>query len=96
MTTSRTKLRVGLIGCGGICRLSHLPSYEALTHLLSIEAIADPYEPNRLQAAQALRLGPDACFNDPREMLRAVPLDVVVIATPHHLHREQLLQVAEA
>ena len=96
MTSSRTKLRVGLIGCGGIFRLSHLPSYEALTHLIAIEAIADPYEPNLLQAAQSLRLGPDACFNDPREMLRAVPLDVVVIATPHHLHREQLLQVAEA
>ncbi len=96
MTSSKTKLRVGLIGCGGIFRLSHLPSYQALTHLASIVAVCDPYDPNRIEAGTSLGLDAGACFKDPGAMLREMALDVCVIATPHHLHREQLLAVAQA
>jgi len=96
MTSSKAKLRVGLIGCGGIFRLSHLPSYQALTHLASIVAVCDPHDPNRIEAGTALGLDAGACFKDPAAMLREMALDVCVIATPHHLHREQLLAVAQA
>jgi len=96
MTSSKATLRVGLIGCGGIFRLSHLPSYQALTHLASIVAVSDPHDPNRIEAGTSLGLDAGACFKDPGEMLREMKLDVCVIATPHHLHREQLLAVAHA
>ena len=87
-------LRLGLIGCGGIVRQSHLPALMSIPELVEIAAIADPMTENRAHVAAHV---PDAKqYDDYRVMLEQVDLDVVSIATPHHLHAEHIQQSAQA
>jgi predicted dehydrogenase len=78
-------LRVGLLGCGRIARLSHLP---VLTRLQGIElaAIAEQDTGSR----EACRgLAPRAAlFEDYHDLIAAAPLDAVVICLPPALHAE--------
>ena len=39
-------VRLGLIGCGGIVRLSHAPGYRAIPELVRVSALADPAADN--------------------------------------------------
>ena len=52
----------------------------------TVVAYADPHGPSRERAAE---LAPDATpYSDWREMLSKETLDIVVVSTPQHLHRE--------
>lgn len=93
-TKARTpagKIRVGFIGCGGIAtghfkRLLELPEAE-------IVALNDTSEESlkrfieRVPEAKGLPQ-----FADYKQMLDAVPMDAVEIATPHTVHFEQAME----
>lgn len=92
------KVCLGIIGCGGISRyhgqlfVNHVPEAE-------IVALADPNEGNRQQFQRAVLDAVHARppqFADYRDMLRTVPLDAVLIATPHTLHFQQTLEALAA
>jgi len=88
----QTSLRLGLIGLGGIGQLTlrdcvELPYFEPL-------AGADPSPEMRRRAAEVLP--EDALFSDYRQMLRAVPLDAVFIATPNVLHAPAAVSALQA
>lgn len=82
------KIRIGLIGCGGImnghvARLLEIPEAEIVAlDDISAESIARIHE--RQPAIKDLPV-----FEDYREMFDKVELDAVEIATPHTLHFEQ-------
>lgn len=78
--------RIGLIGCGGIVQKTHLPCLLRLKDAAEIVAVADPLAARRAAVAGAAHLGPAACFADFPALLGAMTLDLVLIATPHHLH----------
>ena len=89
-------VRLGLIGCGGIVRLSHAPGYLAVPELVRVTALADPVPDNLRGMGEMLAVPPERRYADYRDMLERADLDAVTIATPHHMHAEQAIDAAAA
>ena len=89
-------VRLGLIGCGGIVRLSHAPGYLAIPELVRVAALADPVADNLGGMGAMLAVPPERRYADYRDMLERADLDAVTIATPHHMHAEQAIDAAAA
>ncbi len=85
----KRKIKVGLIGCGGIMErhISHL----AARPEAEVVAMADPLPANvaRHKAANP-HLAPAAEFDDYKKLLKT-DLDAVVIASPHTAHAGQII-----
>ena len=85
-------LRVGVVGAGGIVRLSHLPAIAKLPGL-ELVAIADP----SVERATALAAEYGAQgYADHRQMFERGDLDVALVAIPNHLHRQVIEDAAAA
>lgn len=84
------KIRIGLIGCGGIMhghvnRLLQIPDAE-------IVAMSDPSEASIRRMHESIPQTKDLpVFEDYKEMLDKVEMDAVEIATPHTLHFPQAM-----
>ena len=89
-------VRLGLIGCGGIVRLSHAPGYQAIPELVRVTALADPAADNLARLGEMLAVPAERRYADYRDMLAHAALDAVTIATPHHIHAEQAMDAAAA
>jgi predicted dehydrogenase len=88
-------VRVGIIGCGRIVEDAHAPSLRSLADDVTVVALTDP-SAERREAVAAIVESVPAEFDDWRDMLASVPLDVAVVAVPHHLHRAAILAAATA
>jgi predicted dehydrogenase len=88
-------LRVGIIGCGRIVEDAHAPSLLSLADTATVVALADP-SAERREAVAAIVGSVPVEHEDWREMLERVPLDVAVIAVPHHLHKAAIVDAAKA
>ena len=91
----QTPIRLGLIGCGGIVQLQHLPTLCELD-TVRIVALADPDDDNLAKVGATTGVPPAQRYADYRDMLEQAAIDAVLIATPHHLHAEQVIAAAEA
>jgi predicted dehydrogenase len=78
-------LRVGLLGCGRIARLSHLPLLARLPGI-ELAAIAEP-DPGNREACRSLAPGAKR-FEHYQELLAERSLDAVIICLPPALHAE--------
>ncbi len=87
------KYKFGIVGCGSIAEIAHLPSIKK-TPEAELEAVCD-INPQRLREV-AERWGAKATFTDYREMFEKANLDAVVIATPNNVHRNQAIAAAKA
>ncbi len=74
------KLRVMLIGCGGISR-SHAVAYQALADTVDVVYCVDPVTTNAEERAAALGAKPVAHYEGLLDQV-----DAIDICTPHHLH----------
>lgn len=91
--TNGASLRTGIIGFGLAGRVFHAP-FLATNPAFTISAIATS-DPGR--AAQAAAAHPDAAIMSTDALLqRAGDLDLVVLASPPHVHREQAVAALEA
>ena len=81
------RVRVGIIGAGGIAQVEHVPNLLRLKHLFDIAGVYDPSATVRGFIAELYGL---PTF-DTLDALLAKPLDAVVIASPDPLHHEQIL-----
>ena len=78
-----TRVRVGLIGCGGISR-AHVPGYRELRDAGEVVAVADV---DRARAEERAReLGCGSVYADYQEVLARSDVDAVDICLPHFLH----------
>jgi len=79
------KARIGVIGAGWWAAINHLPVLKKNPHceIVAMNRLGRG-ELERLQAHFDVPAG----FEDYREMLATVPMDGVVIASPHPLHHE--------
>lgn len=77
------KVRVGVIGAGGIGTSVHLPAYAALPDV-EIVAVADIIEERAKKAAE--RFGAPHAFADYKELLKLDELDAVTVCTPNYMH----------
>jgi predicted dehydrogenase len=87
------RMGLGLIGCGGIARSAHLPAMAQLADRVVLRATADA-DPAAAQAAAA-PWGAEH-FADFRRVLDRADIAAVVIATPEHLHAQQVEAAAAA
>lgn len=77
------KLRVGVIGVGGIGYGVHLPGYAKLDNV-EIVAVCDIDEAKLERAAKTYQV-PNT-FTDYNEMVKMKDLDAVTVATPNYVH----------
>ncbi|GIW04281.1 MAG: dehydrogenase [Thermomicrobiales bacterium] len=88
-------VRVGIIGCGNVTMYAFIPAMLSLEGV-ELVALADP-TPERLKdAAEAGKVGPEACTSDWREVIGRADVDAVVIATPQRIRPEIARAAAEA
>lgn len=91
----KNPIRLGLIGCGGIVQQQHVPTLLELDEV-EIAALADPMEDNLSSVGQTTGVHTDQRYTDYRDMLSRESIDAAIIATPHNLHAQQAIDVAEA
>ena len=90
------KLKIGIIGCGGIANAKHLPSLSKLPELCEIVAFCDLI-PQRAQEAAEKYGAPDAkTYTDYRELLADPKIDVVHVLTPNAAHCQITIDAFEA
>jgi len=91
------RIRLGLIGCGGLGTNYHIPKFLAMSQdkTLNVElaAVCDIYEP-RKQAAKE-KSGAEL-YHDYRKMLDRDDIHGVIIATPDHWHAKMTLDAMHA
>ncbi len=87
MTTS--KIRVGLIGVGGICAAVHYPGLSRIGDA-EIAGICEPSDALREQ--RQAEWGIAKAYADSETFFHEVKPDAVVIATPNKFHRELILE----
>lgn len=79
------KLKVGLIGLGGICRRAHMPGYINMDNV-EIAAVCD-INPEKIKSfREQFDIVNAAEFIDYKELLECSDLDFVDICTPNYLH----------
>ncbi|HVR70192.1 MAG TPA: Gfo/Idh/MocA family oxidoreductase [Vicinamibacteria bacterium] len=85
-----TPLRVGVIGCGGIAQMHHLPTLAERPDLFRIAALADVSRPTL--DAVGRRYGVEVLATDYRELLGRPDLDALLLLTSG-CHREAALEL---
>lgn len=89
-----SKVRLGMIGTGGI---SHLHARQLLElEEAEITAIADPNPASRDSFVAKFELHDVKQFDDYKEMLAQAEMDAAIICSPHTLHFHQAMDVLES
>jgi UDP-N-acetyl-2-amino-2-deoxyglucuronate dehydrogenase len=88
----RDRLRVGLIGAGGISR-AHIPGYLQCRDRAVVTAIADANEAAAVAAQRAL--GGGTVYGAWQELLEHGEVDAVDVCLPHDLHAPVAVAAAE-
>jgi len=88
---SKTRLRIGIIGCGNI-GLRHAQAWLTISREAEVVAACDVRQESASAVAELV--GGAAVFGDVSEMLANVDLDAVDICLPHNLHRNAILAAA--
>ena len=79
------KVRIGIIGCGGIANGKHMPSLKKLPNVEMV-GFCDII-PERAEKAKAQFGTPDAkTYTDYKELLKDETIDVVHVCTPNRSH----------
>jgi predicted dehydrogenase len=78
------KLRLGVIGIGGMCSVAHLPVYEAMDEV-EVVAVCDIIK-ERAETGSKKFGGKPLVFTDYRELIALDSIDAVDICTPNYLH----------
>ena len=87
------RVRVGVIGTGGIVRAVHLPQLQSHGKV-NLAWCADVNEAAAQDAAQ--RFGVPVTGTDYRQLLKEHPVDAVTIGTPHNAHHDAVMAALEA
>ncbi|MCI8387677.1 MAG: Gfo/Idh/MocA family oxidoreductase [Clostridiales bacterium] len=89
------KIRIGLIGTGGICRGAHIPGYLKCDDC-EITAICDIDHEKLKSVGDYLNLPEDARFTDYKELLASHKADAVDICTSNDVHVKIALAALDA
>lgn len=92
---ANNRLRIGIIGCGGLATGAHMPSLLKMKESDNCEivAVSDIYDKRLDNAVQMTGAKP---YKDYRALLDNKDIDYVTIATPEHWHARMTLDAADA
>lgn len=79
------KLRIGIVGCGGIANHKHLPSLKKVADQAEVTALCDVIRERAEKTAKDFELQA-AIYTDYKEMLEKEELDLVHVCTPNVAH----------
>ncbi|MBN2324292.1 MAG: Gfo/Idh/MocA family oxidoreductase [Spirochaetes bacterium] len=82
------KIKVGVIGAGGIAQYGHIPSYKTIEGV-EITALSDPNEAKLHEVKDKFSI--DKAFTDYKKLLEIDEIDAVSICTPNYLHARMAL-----
>lgn len=89
------KLRVGIIGCGGIANGKHMPSLKKIEEVEMV-AFCDIILERAEKAAKEYGVEGAKVYEDYNEMLKNENLDVVHVCTPNNIHAPASVASMEA
>lgn len=90
------KIRIGIIGCGGIANMKHFPALSTYSDLCEMVAFCDIID-ERAKAAAEKYGTPDAkVYNDYKELLKDSTIDTVYVLTPNISHSPIAVAAFEA
>lgn len=87
------KVKVGIIGSGGIARGAHIPGYKACPDC-EVIAVCDSVEEVVKKAAQDFDI--PMVFTDYKKLLAVEEIDAVSICTPNYLHAKPSIMASNA
>lgn len=90
------KLKIGVIGCGGIANQKHFPALKNNGDLNEIVAFCDIVEERAVKAAGEYGTKNAKVYTDYRELLANPEVEVVHICTPNISHSEIAIAAFEA
>jgi predicted dehydrogenase len=92
---ANNRLRVGIIGCGGLAQGEHIPKLMRMKEADNVEivAVCDVYQKRLDQATATTGAAP---IKDYRALLDRKDIDYVAIVTPEHWHARMTLDAADA
>ena len=88
------KVRLGIIGSGGIAQNAHMPGYAAVPDLCEVVAVADSNEQVAREAAAKFNV--PHVFTDYMKLLEMDEVDAVSVCTPNYLHLDPTIRAFEA
>ena len=89
------KLRVGIIGCGGIANGKHMPSLKKVKECEMV-AFCDIIVERAEKAAEKFGIEGAAVYEDYKELLKDETIDVVHVCTPNRAHSFITVDALEA
>ncbi|MGQ9514919.1 MAG: Gfo/Idh/MocA family protein [Thermoproteota archaeon] len=93
MSDSERKLKLGLIGAGGIAQIAHLPAAKKAKNV-DLVAICDVA--TDLGKAMASKYGIRNLYSDAKSLLRSDEIDAVIIAVADQFHAELTIEALES
>ncbi len=82
----KKKLKIGIIGCGGIANNKHMPALARLSDLCEMAAFCDIKEERAVKAAKQYGTADSKVYADYSELLKNKEIDVVHVLTPNVVH----------
>ena len=79
------KVRVGIIGCGGIANSKHMPSLKKMPEVEMV-AFCDIIEEKAIKAAKEFGIPDAKVYTDYKELLADPSISVVHVLTPNREH----------
>ena len=80
------KVKIGIIGCGGIANGKHMPAYKALADQAEMVAFCDIIEERAIKAREEFGQPDSKVYTDYRELLKDKSIDAVLVLTPNNEH----------
>lgn len=90
------KLRIGIIGCGGIANGKHMPNLAKLSDKLELVAFCDIIVERAEAAAKKFGTEDAKVYEDYKELLKDETIDVVHVCTPNRSHSFITIDALEA
>lgn len=84
----KKKLRIGIIGCGGIAHGTHIPGYSKIPDDAEVYAICDIRDDRLEWTGNRCNIPEERRFKDYHDLLASGFVDAVDICTPNNVHCE--------
>lgn len=94
-TCNEVKLKVGIIGCGGIANNKHMPSLAKISQVEMV-AFCDILIEKAEEAAKKFGTEDAVVYSDYKELLKDKNIDVIHVCTPNRSHSSITVDVLEA